>query len=220
MTTSQLKQNLNTCGLCFYNKKLKKKKKRDIWNTHEENLKEKTALGFTNLHVWDKPLHSFWRVELPTLDARQVLDLIYILWASSAPNPNCEDEIQEPEPMLLWGRANKKQCRPAFRSGYRCMDKMRYIYSDCTCYISSIYIQINGHLLCRVNSAYCGLSLKSPCISVAVCRYVTNSKQELFCTRWRLTLRNLLHSCAYWWRKQNKSWFLFLCVKWPLCFYL
>lgn len=107
MITSQWKQNLNTCGLCFYSKK--HKKIWDIWNTHEENLKEKRALSFTNLHVWDEPVHSFWRVGLPTLGARRVLDLIYVFWASSAPNPNCEDEIQEPEPMLLWEKAKTKK---------------------------------------------------------------------------------------------------------------
>lgn len=137
MISSQLKQNLITCGLCFYSKKLKKIW--DIWNTHEENVKEKRALSFTNLYVWDEPVHSFWRVVLPTLDARQVLDLIYVLWASSAPNPNCEDEIQEPEPMLLWERANKKKCRPAFRSAYHCTDKMHYIYLDFTCYLSAVF---------------------------------------------------------------------------------
>lgn len=45
-------------------------------------MKKKLALIFTNLHVQAEPVHIFGRAELPTVDARQVLGLVCVPWAS------------------------------------------------------------------------------------------------------------------------------------------
>lgn len=78
---SSLKPTPNHSDLCFYRKK---KLEDGIFEMPMRKIWKRNSYFCKSAY---EPIHIFWWVELPAMHARQVLDLICVPWASSAPNP-------------------------------------------------------------------------------------------------------------------------------------
>lgn len=154
---------------------------RKIWKRNSYFYKP-ACVGWANSHF-------FWRAGLPALYARQVLDLICIPWASSAPNPTAKMKYKSQDHGYS-GRGPTKSSA-ALHSD---LDIIAWIKSIILIQISPAtdqqYLCLKLICLsCQVKAAYCVLPLKSPCISVALCICVTSKLTEkLISIRWKTDL--------------------------------
>lgn len=151
---------------------------------HEENLKEK--LLFLQICLCGMSQSTFfdeWSCQ--QCNVRQVLDLICVPWASSAPNPTARKKRARTT-FLFWERAKKKQCSSACRPGYHCGNEIHYSWPNFTCNGSALLV-IRADMFVLPSQNCILFCLLSTCSSIFVylCHKLT---EEPISIRWKTVL--------------------------------